>query len=275
MGYEVGTSTSVERAFDLLDRVAAAGRDGISLAELALTVPTAKSTTHRYVSTLLKLGLMRRDSAQRFHLGVKLVTLATAFLTDDELRQAARPLLQELVDVTRETVHLGSLAGTEMVYIDKVESPQSIRLVSHIGARAPTHCTAIGKCILAYLDEEHRASALVHPLEVLTPHTLTGEALVAEFAEVRRQGFAIDDEENELGVRCLAAPILATTQEPLGAVSVSAPATRLDWNRCVELAPTVIETAREIARRAGHAPFADHSDGRRSAAPQTEQANEE
>jgi IclR family acetate operon transcriptional repressor len=241
---------SVERACELLERVSASG-GGITLQELARESPTSKSTTHRYVSTMLGLGLLRRDEGNRLHPGVKLLALAGAYVLDEDLRGVAASHLRELAELTQETAHLAVPSGDEMVYVDKVETPRAVRLVSQIGGRVPMHATAIGKGVLAYLPEERRR-VLVERASKLTPHTLVGEELVDAVAAVRRCGFAIDDEENEIGVRCLAAPILTEGAEPVGAIGVSAPAARLSLEHCEELAPAVVGAAREIARRLGH-----------------------
>jgi IclR family acetate operon transcriptional repressor len=246
------TSSSVERAFDLLDRVAAAGTRGLTLGELASELPVAKSTTHRYVVTLLELGVLRRDRAERLRLGVKLVELAGALLDTDNLRNAAEPVLDDLVARTGETAHLGIPADDHVVYIAKVESPQSVRLVSHIGARVPLHCSAMGKALMARLDEKALRAALQRPREARTAHTITAEtALRREVEKVRAAGVAIDDEENELGVRCIGTAVLGIGSEPVGALSVSAPASRMSHERLAEVAPAVIAAAEEIARRLG------------------------
>jgi DNA-binding IclR family transcriptional regulator len=245
-------STSVERAFELLDHIAAAGPEGLTLAQLAAEVPTAKSTTHRYVATLLSLDVLRRDPAGRIQLGLKLVELAGALLDGDNLRSAAEPVLHELVARTGETGHLGVLADGHVVYIGKVESPQSVRLVSRIGARAPLHCSAMGKALMACLDPEALREALQRPREVRTLHTITAvDALREELEKVRAAGFALDDEENELGVRCVGAAVRGGHAEPLAAVSVSGPASRMSLERCAEVAPAVLAAADEIARRVG------------------------
>jgi DNA-binding IclR family transcriptional regulator len=246
-------STSVERAFELVDRVAASGTTGVTLAQLAAEVPTAKSTTHRYIATLLGLGVLRRDDAGRLHLGLKLVELAGALLDGDNLRAAAEPVLQDLVARTGETVHLGVPSEGHVVYIAKVESPQSVRLVSRIGARAPFHCSAMGKAIMSSLDTEALQVALDRPREVRTMHTITAtDALRAELEKVRAAGVAVDDEENELGVRCVGAAIRGTRGEPVAAISVSGPATRMTHERTGEIAPSVIAAAQQIARLLGH-----------------------
>jgi DNA-binding IclR family transcriptional regulator len=215
-------------------------------------VPTAKSTTHRYVVTLLSLGVLARNEAGRLRLGVKLVELAGALLDGDQLRSAAEPVLHDLVARTGETVHLGVPTDDGVVYVAKVESPQSVRLVSRIGARVALHCSAMGKAVMARLDEPALQAALARPRDVRTIHTITSaEALLAELEKVREAGVAIDDEENELGVRCVGTVIVGARGESIGAISVSAPATRMTHERCAEFTPVVIAAAREIARRLG------------------------
>lgn len=247
-----GRSSSVERAFDILERISRAGTSGITLAALAAEIPTAKSTTHRYVTTLISRGVVRRDELGRLFLGLKLIELAGSLLDSDDLGTAANPLLHQLAARTGETVHLGTLSDGEIVYIAKVESPHSVRLVSRIGARVPLYCSAMGKATLAHLGPEARAAAFAVPREARTDHTLIDEAdLVAELERVREAGVAIDDEENEIGVRCIGTAILGSAGEVLGAISISAPEVRMSHARCDELAPTVIAAAEEIARRLG------------------------
>ncbi|WP_063819235.1 IclR family transcriptional regulator [Herbidospora cretacea] len=247
-------SASVDKAFELVHAVSDAGRDGITLGALASRAGIAVSTAHRYVTSLLELGVLDRDPAGSYRLGVTLIMLAGQYLDEDGLRAAARPYLSELVEVSGETVHLGVLVGEQIVYVDKVESAKSIRLVSHIGKRAPLHCTAMGKAMLALLKPSRRDEILAGPLEVRTPRTLTGNALLAELGVVRDQGFAIDDEENEEGVRCVGLAIKNASGEPVGAFSVSAPAARFSRDDCHRLAPKARAMADDISKRIGYGP---------------------
>ena len=246
------TSTSVTRAFDLIGLIEAAEPRGRTLAELAGEAPIAKSSVLRYLTTLTEIGVVRRDEGGRFRLGLRLVELAGGLLENDDLRSVAEPLLHDLVAVSGETVHLGVRTDSDVVYIAKVESKASVRLVSRIGSRVPIHCSAMGKAILAHLPEDERAP-LLGSLQRRTPNTITSpRALTSELDRVRERGFSIDDEENELGVRCIGAAVIASNGEPLGAISISGPAVRVSLERTGELGPSVIETAREIARRLGH-----------------------
>ncbi|GAA1273427.1 transcriptional regulator [Planotetraspora silvatica] len=244
-------SSSVDKAFELINAVSEAGQAGVSLGELAGQAGIAVSTAHRYVTSLLELGVLDRDAAGSYHLGVTLITLAGQYLEEDGLRAAARPYLVELVELSGETVHLGVPVGNQIVYVDKVESAKSVRLVSRIGSRSPLHCTAMGKAVLS-LDDRRAEEILVGPLDRRTPKTLTGDALLAELRVVRDRGYAIDDEENEEGVRCVGLPIMNASGQPVGAFSVSAPANRFSLDDCHRLAPTALAMAADISRRIGY-----------------------
>jgi len=248
-----GVSISVMRAFELLDRVASAGADGITLAKLSAGTPKARSTTHRYVTTLLALGAIRRDEAGRLRLGLKILELASGQLEGDNLRAAAEPILRDLGERTGETVHLGVPSEGHVVYIAKVESPQSVRLVSRIGSHAPFHCTAMGKAIMSQLPPSELQAALGLPRTIRTFHTITAQdALLAELDKIRMAGVSIDNEENELGVRCVGAAILDSRAVPVAAISVSGPAGRMTPERSTEISPLVVAAAREIARSLGY-----------------------
>lgn len=249
----------MRRAFDLIDLIEAVEPRGATLADLTAAVSMAKSSVLRYLTTLVEMGVLRRDGQGSFRLGLRLVELAGGLLENDDLRSAAEPLLHDLVALSGETVHLGVPSGAEVVYIAKVESKQSVRLVSRIGSRVPTHCSAMGKAILAGVPAAERAP-LLGPLTGRTPRTITSASrLASELDEVCRRGFSIDDEENETGVRCVGAAVSATNGRPLGAISVSGPAGRLGHDRAAELGPSVIETANEVARRLGHRASGDGS----------------
>ncbi|MCW2882363.1 MAG: Transcriptional regulator, IclR family [Sphaerisporangium sp.] len=245
-------SSSVDKAFELIQTVSDTGRAGITLGQLADRAGVAVSTAHRYVTSLLELGVLDRDAAGSYHLGVTLVALAGQYLEEDGLRAAARPYLAELVELSGETVHLGIHVGDQIVYIDKVESAKSVRLVSRIGSGVPLHCTAMGKAVLALLDARRGEELLAGPLDRRTARTLTGSALLAELDVVRDQGFAIDDEENEEGVRCVGLPIMNASGQPVAAFSVSAPANRFSIDDCHRLAPSALAMAAEISRRIGY-----------------------
>ncbi|MDR1394359.1 MAG: IclR family transcriptional regulator [Bifidobacteriaceae bacterium] len=242
-------SSSAERTFQVISAVATRAGAGLSLSELAKECGMALSSCHRYVSTLQDLAVLERDSNGQIKLGVGLVALAEAYLGADTLRNAARPHLVRLAAACGETAHLGRLSGAGVVYVDKVECDKSIRLVSRIGSTVPLHCSAMGKSILATLpaqDWQRYASAAT---EHRTEYTLIGQDLIDEIGRVATQGWAIDEQENELGVRCLGAAIVSATGVAVGALSISGPADRFSRTDCRRIAPDVISAARAIGAR--------------------------
>lgn len=248
-----GTSSTVTRAFAILNTLSLKGASGLSLLEMSSTLHMSRSTTHRYLVTLEKLGAVERDGYARFHLGLKLLELAGRTLETSDLRKQADPFLTELAGVTLETVHLAVPSGTEVVYIAKADSPNAIRMYSSIGAKAPMYCTALGKAILAYSPAELVQQVVRTGLGARTPFTLRSrQALEGELERVRAEGFALDSQENEAGVCCVGAPIFDYRSRPVGAISVSGPADRMSRHRLLELGPQVKKTAMRISRRMGY-----------------------
>lgn len=248
-----GRSTTVTKAFAILDLLALKGEGGASPLEISVHLGVSKSTVHRYLTTLEKLKVVERDERDRFRLGLKLIELAGDFLGDHNLRNASEPFLNELATRTQETIHLAVPSQSEVVYITKVDSSHSIRMASRIGARSPMYCTSLGKAILAYYPAAQVEEIIREGLPARTPYTITSpEALYAELARVRAQGFAIDDQENELGVRCVGAPVFDYTTKVVGAISVSGPADRMTRERSLELGPVVRDAALEVSRRMGY-----------------------
>ncbi len=247
-------STTVTKAVNILDILALKADEGVNLTELCALIDIPKSSTHRYLGTLQELGLAERKGNDRYYLGTKVIELAGAYLLKSDLRNDSQAALDELAEMTGETVHLAVPSGTEVVYIAKVESKHALSMFSHIGARLPMHCTALGKAILAFSGAEELHKVLTKSMARRTPHSITSvEALQKELAVIRSQGFAIDNEENELGIRCVGAPIFDYTMRPIGALSVSAPHERMDRERCYSLGPLVQQAAQKVSRRKGFA----------------------
>lgn len=253
MSHDTNTSSTVEKAFAILDLVHAKGATGVSLGEVSKEIGVAKSTAYRYLNTLEQLEVVERDRDDRFFLGIKLIDLATGLLSQSRFRSAAIPHLEELSTHTPETIHLAVRSGSDMVYLARIDGSHALRMASRIGARAQMYCTALGKCLLANLSEQAINEIILAGLEPRTPKTITDpDALRQELDEVRAQGFAIDDEENEIGVRCIGAPIFNYTKAVIGAVSISGPVGRLTHEKCLEVASQLQEAARRISRRMGY-----------------------
>lgn len=245
-------SSTVAKALGIVDILAARAEIGISMAELSSILGMPKSSTHRYLSTLIELGLAERNSEDRFRLGTRVLELAGSYLANSDLRSESEPVLAELAEQWGETIHLAVPSGIEVVYISKVESRYAWGMLSRIGTRLPMYCTALGKSILAFGAAGLLHKVLAEPLEPRTPNTITTAAgLEAELGLIRSRGFAIDDEENEVGICCVGAPIIDYAGQAIGAISISGPRERMNRERCVQLGPFVWEAAARVSRRRG------------------------
>lgn len=196
------------------------------IAQLCQMVPYPRPTIYRLVSALIAEDLVVEDKDRgTFKLGTRLISLAMRAREGNDLSSIAHRHIAELRDITGETVHLAVPSGLEMVYIDKLESPQTVRMVSRIGTRVTLHSTSVGKAYLAALDPAVRDDVLSRiQLIRQTKHSITDpERLKAELDETRRRGFSIDQEENELDIHCFGAAILDRNGQPVGCVSVSVP----------------------------------------------------
>jgi DNA-binding IclR family transcriptional regulator len=248
---------TIERASQILD-ILGQSPQGISIRELSTKINLPKGTIHRLLSSLLYFGYVRQDPKSRnYFLGFKLVDLGSLLLNQLDLRKEAEPFLRNLAEATNETVHMVVMDRDEVVYIEKVEfeqNPGGLRMASRIGLRNPIHSCAVGKVFLADLTDE----ALDHLLRgkkllKRTENTMTDPVQLREHLKlVRKQGFAIDAEENEKGIRCLAAPVRNQSGKVVAAISISGPAFRMTRKLIQEkLKKDVMETALRISQKLG------------------------
>jgi IclR family KDG regulon transcriptional repressor len=248
---------AIERAALILDTLSQKPQ-GVSLRELSAEVALPKGTTHRLLSSLAYFGYVRQDLATRdYLLGFRLAELGNRLLNQLDLRTEAKPLLAELGRRVKETVHLVILDQNEVLYIDKVESdenPGGLRMASKIGSRTKAHSCAVGKVLLADLSEDQLDEYTQRQgLPKLTERTLTDPTQLKEHLKaVRKQGYAVDDEENERGIRCVAAPIRDESGRVIAATSISGPAIRITRERVRDtLQREIVETAARISERLG------------------------
>ena len=227
----------------------------MSIMEISKKLKIYPSTIHRVLNTLKYRGYVEQNPAdQKYRLGLKLVELGMARYHQIDLVKEAHPFLKELVNKCNETVHLGVLEEEEVLYLAKEESSQIIRMCSYVGKRAPVHCTALGKVLLAYLPEGEKKKILgKRELPRLTEKTITDkEELEKELNKVEKQGFALDRGENEKDVRCIAAPIRNFQGKIIAAVSISGPAFRIDVNTRNNQKETLLEISKKISKRLGY-----------------------
>lgn len=246
----------MQKALKVLEALAGLMRrqpEGPTLTELGRAAGFTASSTYRYLLPLISFGLVAHEpETGRYRLGLRAVELGGICLESLSLRTVARPFVEELTRQTQETVYLAVPDGTEVVYLDRCDSPRPLRPHTNLGGRNPLYCTALGKAMLA-ADPGLAWRVAGAELAARTPHTLTSpEALQRELAATAGRGFSVDDRENELEVRCTAAAIRDHTNQVAGAISVSGPATRLTLERIrTEVGPLVRATAREISRAMG------------------------
>lgn len=246
----VGVLTKVLSIFELLDR----SPGGLQLRYIANQTKLNKSTAHRFLAHLEKAGYLVRDNTGAYLLGPRLVHLGAGSAYQSTICKVSRPIFESLWNECNETVNLGVLEGREILYLDVLESPHNFRLVSKIGMRRPLHCTGLGKAILAWQPASFRDELLaIAKLEKLTTHSITRPAdLIAELGRIRRRGYALDNEEAELGARCVAAPVMDSSGYVAAGISVSGPVTRLSRNRTTEIAAAVKRAALEISQHLGY-----------------------
>ena len=219
---------------------------------LARHMDMPKSGVHRLLQVLRTLGWVRQTAAGEYECTLKLWELGQRLANRVDLRSAAAAAMRELAAQTRETILLSILDGTEVLYVDVIDSPQPVRAHTQAGDRAPAFCMATGKAMLAYAPPAV-IDKIVENFEVFTPLTITTrEQLEKELERVRRKGFAFNRGEWGGGVRGIAAPIFDSRGEPIAAISVGAPGERMPETVMRNVAPLVIEAARNISRELGH-----------------------
>jgi IclR family acetate operon transcriptional repressor len=245
------TPTTVVKALTLLNRVA--DHPGLTLSELASESGLPNATAHRLLRALIEFELVRVTSDHKHHLGSHCLALGSQFLGETDLRTEARPLLESLVDQTGETTHLGMRDGILVVYVDKVETSHPVRMFSRVGTLSPMYSTGIGKTLLAYGDEAVLERVIEAGLERRTPNTITDALrLRSELDRIRTRRYAIDDVENEAGIRCVAVPILTADGSALGAISISGPTSRISDERIEQLGHLLLDETRQLSRTFGY-----------------------
>lgn len=222
--------------------------------EVASKLKMAKSSIHDLMASLAKLGFLAKTENSRYRLGWRLVTLSETLLATTELRQEARPVMEELAAQYQETIHLAILDDTQAVYVDKLEGRQAVRVeLTSMGARLYAHCSSLGKVLLAYSPEQQvRRIIQTGGLPRFTPNTITvEEELLQALAKIRKQGYAYDLEEILPDLCCVGAPIYNHTGQVVAAISMSIPAYRFRRSQ-TEYRDGVMRAARAISKRLGY-----------------------
>jgi DNA-binding IclR family transcriptional regulator len=248
---------SVERSMILLEKLAEE-KNGIGITRLSEMVGLHKSTVHRLLGTLMSRGYVEKKiDSDKYKLGKKILFLASSILDSMDLRKIARPYLRKLANTTNEVVHLSILDGDEAVYVDKLESDymnSSVRMNSQIGKRVPLYCTAVGKVLVAHLDDASiRAIVKEESMIKLTEKTITNmDDFIEEINRVREKGYALDDVENEEGIRCIAVPIYDKDKKITASASVSGLTIILNGEKLELVKEELIKTCKLISYQLGY-----------------------
>ena len=223
------------------------------ISELAKCLGLAKSTVHRLASTLVKTGLLEQNTQTfKYRLGLEVFKLGACVASQMDVSTQSVPYLKQLMEKTEETVHLAILDQKEVLYINKIESRQTFRMYSRLGRRAPLDCTGVGKVLLAFQSAEKIEQIIAGGLTPYTDHTLTDtDELRRHLEEIRMLGYAIDDEEIEMGLRCIAAPIRDHSSNVIASISIAGPTQRITKKRLISFAQEIICTAENISQRLG------------------------
>jgi IclR family pca regulon transcriptional regulator len=254
-----GTSQSLERGLAILSSFNS-DRPLIGVSELSRGLDLSRSTAHRYVVTLTKLGYLQQDpDSKRYRLGPKVLDLGFSAINSMDLREVSAPYLRQLSDETEHTVNLAILDGTDVVYIERCRAARpgqpEIDLNLHVGSRLPAYCTAMGKAILAFLPRE-RLDELIDHIDFVPrgPNTLTdAKAFRAELEKIRASGIAVNDEELAYGLRSIAAPIRSHSGEVLAALNLAVHRTIGSMDELIaRFGPAVVRTADDISLSMGH-----------------------
>ena len=245
---------SIERALSVLQCLGHSKR-GFSISEIGRRLKIPKSSAHLILTTLERRGFLQKHTQTgRYHFGLQLVSLSRSAIENLDLREEARPFLRSMMQESGLTVHMAVLERDEAVVIEKVEAPGLVRLASWIGRRLDANCTGVGKVLIAFLPPDE-LEYLLQTKEFARHNSRTiisKNALRRELALVRQSGYALDNEEDEPGVRCIGAPVFGENGSVVAAISVAGTTSQIGMDRVSNLAHQVMRTAQEISSRLGY-----------------------
>src|SRR5882724_11239005 len=244
----------IDRAAQILDSFGFDHQE-LSVSEIGAKTGLHRSTAHRILMALEYNDLIKQNpDTGKYHLGIKLFKLGHQAVSQLSLREICRPFLMRIMNETQETLHLAVLDDDQVLYLDKVEGPHALRMPSRVGRHIPTYCTSLGKAMLSCLDDQEVKNIFRN--QVLRPYTAntvkTLNPLLTELRMIRKRGYSIDNEEIEIGLRCVGAPIKDYTGAMVGAISVAAPSARLSGQKIHTIGKLVVTTAEEISIKLGY-----------------------
>lgn len=246
---------AVSHALDLLEQFHD-DVDELGVTELSKRLKLHKNNVFRLLATLESRGYIEQNRVtENYRLGLKTLELGQTFIKQMGLLRQSKPILESMASECNETIYVSVLKDFHIIYLDAVETTMTVRVVPRVGSRLPAYCTAAGKVQIAYMsDEELEQNLAENSLHHYTPNTITtAEELKKHLRQVAEEGYAIDDEELDEGVKCVSAPIRDYTRRIIGAVSISGPSMRFSAQRIkTELVPLVMKAAEEISAKLGY-----------------------
>ncbi len=247
------TVQSIERAFEILEALGSRP-EGMLVKELSAELGLNKSTVSRILATLGEHGYVAKNKNNYYRIGLRMVDLCSLYLNNLQLKTEALPFLEELRNQTGLIVHLGTMSENEVVYLEKISSFHNIRMYSQIGKRAYMHSTGLGKAMLSCLRKKDVEDIIRDKgMPAVTEKTCTDfEALLEELGEIKTKGYAVDEEENEMGIRCVAAPVYDYRGNVIAAVSATGFLDMFPKEKIETVAGCVKKCAAGISRSMGH-----------------------
>ncbi|TMG92778.1 MAG: winged helix-turn-helix transcriptional regulator [Betaproteobacteria bacterium] len=252
-GAPAGQVQSLTRGFSILEALAKSG-GGLKLTDVAHRVQLPPSTTHRFLSTLERMGYVyQAGDLGLWYVGLQAFTVGTTFLANRDFVAQSHASMHRLMEQAGETANLAILDGTEAVFIAQVQCHEMMRTLVKLGSRVPLHASGVGKALFAALaDQQIDAILKVRGLPRITENTIVvPETMWAALRVIRQRGYSFDDEEHARSTRCVGAAIYDEHAEPLGAISIAGPSTRLADERIRQLGPIVAHIAEELTRHLG------------------------
>ena len=245
------TIKSLDRAMEVFEFLSE--RQGMALSTISDEMGQSPSTVYRVLVTLEGRGLVEFDAEEQlWHIGARAFTIGARFLRRTSLVDRARPVMRRLMEATGETANLGVEKEGKVLFLSQVETHANIRAFFPPGTLSAMHASGIGKALLAQMDEDRLSRRLEGGLQSFTPRTITDRiALQEDLARIRGRGYSVDDEERNLGMRCIAAPVFDASGEALAGISVSGPTSRVTADALDRLSRPVIEAARTLTEAIG------------------------
>lgn len=246
---------TLDRALNILELLAVS-KNGMGVTEIGQKTNLHKSTAHRLLNALYERGYVEKSGSGIYKIGLKIVELSGLYFNNVELKAEAADYLKKLADESTQSVQLAAIVDSEVVYIEKVDAFNSIRLYSQIGKKAPAHCTAVGKAILMGMSHAELEQFFEnYNFKPYTKHTkTTKEEVLRDIEESIARGYTVDDEEYEEGIRCIGAPIYDYRKKVIAGVCTSGSRRVISPKREKELKGFVIKTAEAISKRMGYNP---------------------